>query len=312
MKRLAAAVVCFVSGVVAVNAEEVALAKFVAPAVPVPLPPPPLWRGVYLGLNAGWGFGGSNDVPTVGTSIFDWASGALGMPFGFSAPYITGLAQIEQSGFLGGAQLGYNYLWSPNVLLGVETDIDGAVIRGAGSSAGFAGQTDEHDLLHLQTGVVSTRAGLSWLGSLRGRLGYALVPTLLVYGTGGLAYGGGFANVFTYGAHWHPQDPIDHPDNPVTPSWGNYADTRVGWIAGGGFEWMFAPRWSLKVEGLYYDLGETTLTTSPSAVINPAAPGSIAILNVGTTRVKYDGAIARFGVNYHFGWVDPPAVLARY
>ncbi|TDX67402.1 outer membrane immunogenic protein [Methylosinus sp. sav-2] len=312
MKRLAATIVCVLFGLGAAHAQDIALAKIVAPAVVVPLPPPPLWGGAYVGLNAGWGFGGSNEVPTFGTSIFDWAAGALGMPFGFSSPYVTGLARLEQSGFLGGAQLGYNHLWSPNILLGVETDIDGAIIRGSGSSQGFAGAVDEHGLLHLQTGVASTRAGLSWLGSLRGRLGYIVAPSLLVYGTGGLAYGGGFANVFTYGAHWHPQDPIDHPDNPVTPNWGNYSDTRTGWIAGGGLEWMFAPRWSLKVEGLYYDLGEATLSTSPSAVINPAAPGSIAILNIATTRVKYDGAIARFGVDYHFGWVDPPPVVAKY
>ena len=30
---------------------------------------------------------------------------------------------------------------------------------------------------------------------------------------------------------------------------------RLGWSAGAGVEWMFNPKWSVKAEYLYYDLG---------------------------------------------------------
>jgi outer membrane immunogenic protein len=285
----------------------------VAPAIVLPPPPapPPAWAGLYVGLDAGWGWSGTQEAQTFGYSVYDWASGALGMPFGFSAPYVAGVARLEQSGFVGGAQIGYNHLLPAGLMLGVEADFDGSTIRGSGISPGFASQVDSHGLLHLQAGRADVRAGLSWLGSARARFGYFFNPALLFYGTGGLAYGGGFADIATFGLHWHPQDPIGHPDNPVLPAWDSRARVRAGWIAGGGFEWSFAPQWSVKSEALYYDLGATRLATFPSALINPAAPSSIAVLNVATTRFRYDGIIARLGVNYHFGARLPP-VAAKY
>ena len=42
--------------------------------------------------------------------------------------------------------------------------------------------------------------------------------------------------------------------------------TRVGWTAGGGVEWKFDPRWSVKAEYLYVDLGSTTDTSLNSNV----------------------------------------------
>ena len=63
---------------------------------------------------------------------------------------------------------------------------------------------------------------------MRGRVGYLITPTLLIYGTGGFAYG----QVSAFG----------------------FNTTPTGWTAGGGVEWMFAPHWSAKAEYLYVDL----------------------------------------------------------
>jgi outer membrane immunogenic protein len=285
----------------------------VAPVVVAPPPPPPpSWSGLYVGLNAGWAWGGTTEARTYGYSVYDWASGALGMPFGFSSPYVSGAASLQQDGFIGGGQIGYNYVAPAGFLLGVETDFDGSTLRGSGASNGFASQVDAHGLLHLQAGRADVRAGLGWLGSVRGRFGYFFNPALLFYGTGGLAYGGTFGSITTLGVHWHPQDPVGHPDNPVLPAWGRFDTARVGWIAGGGFEWSFAPQWSVKTEALYYDLGSRSVSTFPSALVNPAAPSSIAVLNVATTRFRYDGVIARLGVNYHFAVPMLSAIVAKY
>ncbi|MGB8898002.1 MAG: outer membrane beta-barrel protein [Methylocella sp.] len=74
--------------------------------------------------------------------------------------------------------------------------------------------------------------GIDYFGTLRGRYGYLFTPTLLVYGTGGFAYGGTGTSSLT--------------------------TTPLGWAAGGGLEWMFFPNWSLKVEYLYYELAKQT------------------------------------------------------
>ncbi|HEY8261554.1 MAG TPA: outer membrane beta-barrel protein [Methylosinus sp.] len=310
MKLIGAAVLAIIAFAAPAVAADLGAVRPVVAPVPPP-PPPPSWSGLYVGLNAGWAWGATRDAETLGYSVYDWASGALGMPFGFSAPYVTGVAGLEQNGFVGGAQLGYNQVLGSRFLVGVETDFDGTTLRGSGVSPGFASQVDEHGLLHLQAGRADVRAGLSWIGSLRGRIGYLFNPALLLYGTGGLAYGGRFADLTTFGLHWHPQDRIGHPDNPVLPAWNSANAAQAGWIAGGGFEWSLAPQWSVKSEALYYDLGDMRLSTFPSALINPAAPSSIAVMNVATTRLRYDGVITRLGLNYHFA-APMAAIVAGY
>jgi outer membrane immunogenic protein len=87
------------------------------------------------------------------------------------------------------------------------------------------------------------------------------------------------------------------PCNPGPTVSASRTDTRVGWTAGGGWEWMFAPRWSFKAEYLYYDLGHRTLNTAIAQTLVPALPffgGTI------QSTVWYDGFIARGGLNFHF------------
>jgi outer membrane immunogenic protein len=67
--------------------------------------------------------------------------------------------------------------------------------------------------------------------------------------------------------------------------------TQFGWTAGGGVEWKFAPRWSVKAEYLYVDLGSTTYTSLNS---NVGFSASI-IHNHHLTE-----NIARIGLNYSF------------
>jgi outer membrane immunogenic protein len=76
------------------------------------------------------------------------------------------------------------------------------------------------------------------MGTVRGRLGYAMNRTLL-YGTGGLAWA--------------------HVDSTTEGSIVS-DDYLLGWAAGGGVEYKFARRWSAKVEYIYMDFPEVSET----------------------------------------------------
>jgi opacity protein-like surface antigen len=110
--------------------------------------------------------------------------------------------------------------------------------------------------------------------------------------------------------------------------------TNVGFSVGGGFEWMFTPNWSLKAEGLYYYLGSMTMTSTlmtnsfSANMIIPSLSSFSAVTranitqfaglpnlltaNINTTHVRFDGVIARAGVNYHFNWGGAAPVVANY
>ena len=89
---------------------------------------------------------------------------------------------------LGGGQLGYNWQFSDRFIAGLEADLQGAGVRGGG---GFQTLTPAaiYPPFVAATNVTVHRS-LEYFGTLRGRLGYAVTPTMLFYATGGLAYGG--------------------------------------------------------------------------------------------------------------------------
>jgi outer membrane immunogenic protein len=331
---------------------------------PLAAPPPPLiWTGFYAGLNAGYGGGVTTSATTEGGPLIDGiglAANTLdpqrqiagtGLVPGITALANTGVANVNQNGFIGGGQIGYSFQWGANVVIGLEADIQGATISGSG---GYAGAS--HDSIAWKdpvfpglapcslVGCNFTRtvlgsgqitAATDWVGTVRGRLGWLLTPTLLAYGTGGLAYGGvrasavnAAASIGTLTGANDAQFPVPFPYSqlngtyvvPSIPGAANYSDTRVGWVAGGGAEWMFMPNWSLKAEALYYDLGSSALRSSSVNLVSPftinlgginVAAGQLLVANAPVTRIRFEGVIARVGVNYHFNWGAPP-VVAKY
>ena len=190
------------------------------------------------------------------------------------------------SGFIGGMQLGGNWRFDNNILAGVETDLH-AVSGNTNSVVNGSTVTAANKDLYVNWAQRNTT--LNYIGTVRGRLGYVATPTLLLYGTGGLAYGGVISNtaLFTSRAAAPPTNPA------VTLSNANYQKTLVGWTAGGGVEWMFMPNWSLKAEYLYYDLG-----TSPP-VPRSAQPNGFYAYGV-SNRTNFDGNLIQAGVNRHF------------
>ena len=113
----------------------------------------------------------------------------------------------------------------------------------------------------------------------------------LLYVTGGLAYGEVNASNTLNQAG---------PNGFIGFGAASITQTRAGWTAGLGAEWMFAPQWSVKAEYLHYDLGSVGFTTSAAAT--PASlqfPGQVYQTNA--VSASFRGDIVRAGINYHFG-----------
>ena len=233
MKRMltAAAAVLAISG-------QARAADLAAPTLPPPVPALYNWNGVYVGVNGGWGDGNSN-----------WTDGTLGE---------TGRFQI--SGYLAGGSAGFNYQVGAYVF-GIEGDFDWSHLTGgSGFTCGAIA-----DAVSPPTGCQTQS---EWLGTVRGRVGYA-VNSVLIYGTGGAAFG----NIQT---------------GLIPPSTFD-SSTETGWTIGAGIEVGFAPNWTAKAEYLFVELPDATCTT----VVNCGGA-------VGST-VSFNESIVRAGINFKFG-----------
>jgi outer membrane immunogenic protein len=220
------------------------------------------WSGLYVGGNLGYGWGSGNT---------DFSFPA---EFGFNNTTLG----IRSSGVIGGAQLGYNWQIG-SVVTGLEADIQGSGIKGSARAPAIPTFVPNVPL----ESSLSSEHKLSWFGTARGRLGVTVTPELLLYGTGGLAYGRVDAS-----ANWLAVSAIEI-QAPASVS-----KTKIGWTAGAGAEWMFARNWSAKLEYLYVDLG------SESAIGDVTANGQVeGVSKVGYTWHTREN-IARVGVNYHF------------
>jgi outer membrane immunogenic protein len=275
------------------------------PMLPPP-PPPPLWTGFYVGLNAGYTWSGSNtvDVSSATGFINTPALSPLGQTYGPAAALATtGRPGLGTSGFIGGGQIGYNWQFYNSFLVGAEADIQG--IAGSNPNATFFGLVDRNGAgTNFVSAATQVSKSLDYLGTVRGRLGWLFTPTLLVYGTGGLAYGGVSTSVSMVGGQ------VPNTGSTDFAGAGAFADTRVGWTAGGGLEWMFWPNWSAKVEYLYYDLGTVSFNSSPTQTF--LGTGEANYVNFHQVSTRFDGHIVRAGLNYHFNWGAPAPVVAKY
>jgi outer membrane immunogenic protein len=240
-------------------------------------------------MNVGGAFG-SPPVTTQAINVFNLVPSNVALASALSASALsqTGSAPVHTSGVIGGGQIGYNIQLYNNFVVGIETDINGLGQRGRGSFA---------NTVSTANAVVSSEKAVDWLGTVRGRLGWLVSPTFLIYGDGGLAYGRvqGSTNVHAF---WTPGGITE--DSAWTDASGSLSTTRLGWTVGGGAELMFTPNWSLKVEYLYYDLGNATWANSPNSSFDTEVPRTIIGTNISTSTTRFTGNIIRVGLNYHF------------
>ena len=151
---------------------------------------------------------------------FSWTGGYIGVNGGggwgrssFSTPFSSG--SFNTSGGLVGGTLGYNWQFN-QIVFGVEGDLDWSNLRGSAPC-----------------GATTCETRNDWLGTVRGRLGYA-VGNFMPYVTGGLAVGDIKTSIAGVGSA---------------------NQTKAGWTVGGGLEAHISGPWTAKVEYLYVDLG---------------------------------------------------------
>jgi outer membrane immunogenic protein len=220
---------------------------------------PPIWSGFYIGGNAGYGAGDAafsvnptgawNAIPAQAASVRSSTDGSL-----------------KPKGGIAGVQAGFNEQYGMWVV-GIEADINGADQTSSRAGGPVPG-----------TGVAtfSQQADLSWLATLRGRLGVAVGPALF-YATAGGAVGewdiymrmAGGADVAVF----------------------NRSSVRTGWTVGAGAELAISEHLSLKGEYLFADFG----SVAGESTFLPTAPAFINEHDVDMTT-----QIGRAGINYRF------------
>jgi outer membrane immunogenic protein len=213
-----------------------------APAMYVPVVPLYNWTGFYLGGNLGFGLTGGN----------------------FNSPAGTSVSTTTSTSFLGGGQVGVNYEFGGDVVIGAEAMFDwlpntknsvNLVTSPGGATLGSA--------------TINNR----WLTTATGKLGYAW-DRVLLYTKGGGAWVGTNTSSATTAAG--------------VPVGFSGPTNNSGWTAGVGVEWAFAGNWSARAEYDYIGLTNQTWTF--------AAPTATSI-----SSSSRNIQIATAGLNYKFG-----------
>lgn len=239
LKVLSGAAIIALAAVTSASAADLALKA--APAAPVKF----TWTGCYIGGHVG------------GAVAEDRITNANGSTNDFSS-----------TGFVGGGQIGCDYQFAPNWVIGAEG-------RAAWTSLDYS---QRRSVVFSALGIrvpSQFRLRNDFLASATARLGYVYAERWLVYARGGAAW---------------TRDKVD--DAFINPA-GLASDpsatsTRTGWTAGAGVEWAFAPHWSANVEYNYYDFGtKSVLLTGPVNTVNIAG-------------IRDTIHAATIGVNYHF------------
>jgi outer membrane immunogenic protein len=231
-----------------------------------PMAPPVMvynWTGCYIGGNVGGGWAKTDQTRVTRLGVVAVAD------YGSS----------EGSDFIGGAQIGCDYQFAGNWVVGVQGmfdfgNIDSSHILPAFPTFGSANRTKD-------------------IFTVTGRIGYLFAPQVLGYVKGG----GAWAR-------------IDH--NILPPGGAGLSESatgidRQGWTVGGGVEWMFAPGWSVFGEYNYMDFGRKDIGFVSAVTGGGFVAGAPS--EVVSTRLTAQQALV--GVNYKFNWGGVP-VAARY
>ncbi|HEY3677844.1 MAG TPA: outer membrane protein [Bradyrhizobium sp.] len=240
---------------------------------PIMVDPGYNWSGFYIGGNLGYSWGRSSDTTT-------FSNGA--------GPLFTTAGTSNLDGVVGGGQIGYNWQ-TQNWVWGLEADIQGTGERGSRDITCPIGVcTPPFGVIAVFPGPAipaTLTQQIDWFGTVRARGGLLVTPRVLLYATGGLAYGGvntsetiggfGFSNT----------------------------DTRVGYTVGAGIEGAVGGDWTAKLEYLYVDLGRT----SGSFATTIAALGGGTVTSTYSSRITDN--VLRVGLNYRFNYGP---VVAKY
>jgi outer membrane immunogenic protein len=215
------------------------------------------WQGCYIGGNAG---GGWNRMDTERVS-----QDTVG-------PAPANYGRENDSGFVGGAQAGCDFMAGKDLVFGVQGMFDFANING------------RHALTDIPT--FSETNNLRSIGTATGRIGYLWTPQFLGYAKGGMAF-------------MRDRNQVFLPGGGLSES---ASFTLPGMTAGAGAEYMFTPNWSVFAEWSYYWIEDKSGQhfVAPAGLLPPGE-----VLNV-----KPVSQTVLVGLNYKFHWDGP--IVAKY
>lgn len=316
MKRLLLAALAGLALTTIANAADLGVP--IAPVgSPVIVPPGYFeWFGPYVGVFGGGGFENSTRTDYTYTSSpftaphlqpgFEDVFGPTGsIVTGAAGPLNVGGGSAVSSalaqGFLpsaiggnravfgtAGAQIGFN-IQMAHLVFGLDGDWGW---MNGGKTASFQRTIAvNNQLLTLVSNSGSQSAGLHWLGTLRGRAGYAF-DRVLIFLTGGWAVGGASASTS-----------MALTETFLGTATSDFFSGRgerfpMGVAVGAGIEWALTNYLTVKGEGLFYDLGTVNYPLLPA--VPPAGIGQRLTI---TAHQKFDGAVFRIGLNYKPDWL---------
>jgi outer membrane immunogenic protein len=262
MRRIAFALLC--ATIASVGSWQTASAADldVVPFRPVP---PYSWSGCYGGVNVGGGWTQPNgELDAYSPLLAPDVNVRKTVPLKY---------ELRGTGLSVGGQVGCNWQTGP-LVFGIETDLQGNPHPGIRAT-----RTIESPALIFPS-TSNAEDKLGWFGTFRARLGVTLTPSILLYGTGGLVYGG-------------VRDSAAVLFSPSTAGAfvGSTEELKAGWTAGAGAEFALMAGWSVKLEYLYMDLGKTTVQLT-----DPQYPGEFL-----RYTFRHRENIARLGLNWRFG-----------
>src|SRR4051812_6693012 len=237
------------------------------------------WTGFYVGFHGGYGWAQPKitdfDLNQSNTNRTDTTLDVSEADTPLHAPKLKGA--------LIGGHAGYNWQWGQRSVVGFEIDYSVASLKRTQTANAHIDETP------LDPEVFETRtlkSKLDGLASARARVGFLVSPELLLYGTGGLAWGHTkFTDTF--------QALFVSVENDVLVS--RASSNHFGWAAGAGAEWkLWDSGLMFRVEYLHYDFGSTSL--GYDVTLNDRR--KLDSFNMHVDKLSTD--VARAGISYKF------------
>ena len=221
--------------------------------------------------------------PPMLAPIYDWTGFYIGANGGWAqsrncVDFLTVVGTVasgcnDRSGGVVGGQIGYR--WQANqFVFGLEAQGDWADLS--------------NTRVTLFDPTLSTRVKTDGIGLFTGQIGYAWNAALL-YVKGGAAVTG---------------NQLDILDTATGLGLASVSNTRWGGTVGVGFEYGFAPNWSVGVEYDHLFMGNANNTFTNG--INPR------LATVLSDRISQNVDMVTARINYRFGGWGAPPVAARY
>ena len=242
--------------------------------VKAPAPQSYSWEGLYIGGNVGWL--GIEGVSLSGTPA-DSATLAFLGPCSAAGACPIGFGSANANSVTGGGQFGFNWQIR-NWVVGVEADLQ--------ASSANATSTVNVNVPAFAPYFATQTIKETEFGTVRGRVGMLVTPTLLAYATGGFAW-----------AQTQEGMTFGFPSLSETGALAR-GSTAVGGTVGAGLEWALGNKWSVAGEYLYARLGATSLAFQTAPLGAGCTPGGTPSCQLNVSQSSFSDNVVRLKINY--------------